>query len=104
MPGQADPVRIPRQSEALYMLQRIRDESHRFAIAYHRTLRGRRMTGSVLDGIAGLGPVRKVRLTKELGGVRAVQRAELHELKALGWLPDAVAENVHAALHGGSRR
>ena len=104
VPGRADPVRIPRQSEALYMLQRIRDESHRFAIAYHRTLRGRRMTGSALDGIAGLGPVRKVRLTKELGGVRAVQRAELHELEALGWLPDAVAENVHAALHGGSRR
>ena len=102
VPGQAEPVRIPRQSEALYMLQRIRDESHRFAIEYHRTLRGRRMTRSALDGIAGLGPVRKARLTKELGGVRAVQRAELSELKALGWLPDAVAENVHAAFNRGT--
>ena len=83
------------------MLQRVRDESHRFAIDYHRSLRGKRMTRSALDGIAGLGPARKARLTKELGGVRAVQRAELHELKALGWLPDTVAENVHAAFHPG---
>ena len=102
IPGRSDPVQIPRQSEALYMLQRIRDESHRFALAYHRTLRGKRMTGSSLDGIAGLGPVRKARLTKELGGVRAVQRAELHELKALQWLPDKVAENVHAAFLKGT--
>ena len=102
VPDQSEPVRIPRQSEALYMLQRIRDESHRFAIAYHRTLRAKRMTSSALDGIAGLGPARKARLTKELGGVRAVQRAQLHELKALPWLPDAVAENVHAAFRGGA--
>ena len=56
MPGQADPVRIPRQSEALYLLQRIRDEAHRFAITYHRQLRDKRMTKSVLDDIPGLGP------------------------------------------------
>ena len=99
VPGQSEPVRIPRQSEALYMLQRIRDESHRFAISYHRSLRAKRMTSSALDGIAGLGPARKARLTKELGGVRAVQRAELRELKALSWLPDAVADNVHTACH-----
>ena len=100
VPDRTEPVRIPRQSEALYMLQRIRDESHRFALSYHRSLRGKRMTSSALDGIAGLGPARKTRLTKELGGVKAVQRAELHELRALRWLPDAVADNVHAALHG----
>ena len=99
VPDQAAPVRIPRQSEALYMLQRIRDESHRFAVSYHRNLRGKRMTGSALDGIAGLGPVRKARLTKEFGGVRAVQRAELHELTALPWLPDTVAQNIHNAFH-----
>ena len=100
VPGRGGPVRIPRQSEALYMLQRIRDESHRFAVAYHRSLRAKRMTASALDGIAGLGPARKARLTRELGGVRAVGRAQLDDLKALPWLPDAVAENVHAALHG----
>lgn len=57
------------------------------------------MTTSVLDRIASLGPVRKARLTKELGGLRAVQRAELRELKALPWLPESMAENVHAAFN-----
>jgi excinuclease ABC subunit C len=99
MPGQADPVRLPRQSEALYLLQRIRDEAHRFAISYHRQLRGKRMTKSALDDIPGLGPTRKARLVKELGGVRAVQRASLEELQALPWLPDKVAAAVHAKSH-----
>jgi len=99
VPGLADPVRVPRQSEALYMLQRLRDESHRFAISFHRELRGKRMTTSALDGIAGLGETRKKRLTKELGGVKAVKTASLEQLKALSWLPDAVAEAVYAKLH-----
>ena len=77
MPGRASPVRIPRQSEALYLLQRIRDEAHRFAITFHRELRGKRMTKSVLDDIPGLGPTRKKRLVKELGGVGAVKQASL---------------------------
>ncbi|WCO69082.1 excinuclease ABC subunit UvrC [Iamia majanohamensis] len=100
LPGQADPVRLPRQSDALYLLQRIRDESHRFAITYHRQLRDKRMTRSVLDDIPGLGETRKKRLTKELGGVRAVQAASLEDLKSLSWLPDKVAEAVHAKTHG----
>jgi len=99
VPGRPAPIRIPRQSEALYMLQRIRDESHRFAITYHRQLRGRRMTRSALDGIAGLGPSRKARLVKEFGGVNAVKQASIDELRALSWLPDAVASNVYAHLH-----
>lgn len=99
IPQQSDPIRIPRQSEALYLLQRIRDESHRFAITYHRQLRDKRMTKSVLDDIEGLGPTRRKRLIKELGGVRAVQRAELADLQALSWLPDAVAANVYAKCH-----
>jgi excinuclease ABC subunit C len=99
VPGQADPIRIPRQSEALYLLQRIRDEAHRFAISYHRKLRGRRMTKSVLDDIPGLGPTRKRRLVKELGGVRAVQTAPLNALLALPWLPEKVARAVHDKLH-----
>jgi len=100
LPGQRDPVRIPRQSEALFLLQRIRDEAHRFAITYHRQLRNKRMTTSVLDGVSGLGPTRKQRLVKELGGVGAVKQARLDELKGLSWLPDAVAEAVHAKIHG----
>jgi excinuclease ABC subunit C len=99
VPGQADPIRIPRQSEALYLLQRIRDEAHRFAISYHRQLRGRRMTKSVLDDIPGLGPTRKRRLVKELGGVRAVQTAPLDTLLALPWLPEKVARAAHDKLH-----
>jgi excinuclease ABC subunit C len=99
VPGKSESIKLPRQSEALFMLQRIRDESHRFAISYHRQLRDKRMTKSALDGIAGLGPTRKKRLTKELGGVNAVKRSDLETLKALSWLPDEVAENVYRALH-----
>jgi excinuclease ABC subunit C len=99
VPDRAEPLEVPRGSEALFLLQRIRDESHRFAISYHRQLRDKRMTRSVLDGIPGLGEKRKQRLIKELGGVRAVQRAELEDLRALPWLPDAVAAAVYEAVH-----
>ena len=98
VPGQADPVRIPRQSEALYLLQRVRDEAHRFALSYHRELRGKRMTKSALDDIPGLGPARRKRLTNELGGVNAVKRASLETLRGLPWLPDTVADAVYAKL------
>jgi excinuclease ABC subunit C len=68
-------------------------------VTYHRQLRQKRMTVSVLDGIAGLGDVRRKRLTKELGGVAAVKQATLTELRALPWLPDAVAQAVHDKIH-----
>ena len=98
-PGSSDPVRLERGSEGLYLLQRIRDESHRFAVEYHRRLRSKRMTASVLDGIPGLGPNRRKRLVAAFGGVRAVQRASLEDLIALRWLPDAVGEAVFAKTH-----
>ncbi|HET6809688.1 MAG TPA: excinuclease ABC subunit UvrC [Acidimicrobiales bacterium] len=100
LPGQSDPVRIHRQSEALYLLQRVRDEAHRFAVAYHRQLRGRRMTRSVLEDVPGLGPSRRSRLIKELGSVKAVKAASLEELQALTWLPDAVAAALYGKIHG----
>ncbi len=103
VPGRSEPVRIPRQSEALYLLQRVRDEAHRFAITYHRELRGKRMTRSVLDDIPGLGPVRQKRLVKELGGVGAVKRASLENLLELAWLPDAVAQAVYDKIHAPAR-
>jgi len=103
LPGRPDSIRIPRQSEALYLLQRIRDESHRFAITYHRKLRDKRMTASVLDDIQGLGPVRQKRLVKELGGITKVKKAELEQLRGLSWLPDSVAEAVYVKTHGLSR-
>ena len=98
-PGSPDPVRIPRGSEALYLLQRVRDEAHRFAITFHRKRRGGRMTASVLDGVPGLGPVRRARLVKEMGGVRALRQASEEELRALPWLPDRVAALVRERLH-----
>ena len=100
LPDRPDSIRIPRQSEALYLLQRLRDESHRFAITYHRQLRNKRMTVSVLDDIPGLGAKRKTRLTKELGGVNKVKSASLETLTALTWLPDSVAEAVYSKIHG----
>jgi excinuclease ABC subunit C len=92
-------VPLARGSEALFLLQRVRDEAHRFANTFHRELRGKRMTVSVLDGIPGLGATRQKRLVTELGGVNAVKKATLDELKALSWLPDAVADAVHAKIH-----
>ncbi len=99
VPQQSAPIRIPRQSEALYLLQRVRDEAHRFAITYHRQLRDKRMTRSVLDDIPGLGPNRKKRLVEAMGGVRAVQNASRDDLGALSFLPEAVADAVYDKLH-----
>lgn len=99
VPGQADPIRINRSSDALYLLQRIRDEAHRFAITYHRSLRAKRMTASVLDDIAGLGPARRKRLLTELGGIRGVKSAPVEAMLDLPWLPDKVARDVYDRIH-----
>ena len=99
VPGREDPVPIPRGSEALFMLQRIRDEAHRFANSFHRERRSKRMTSSALDGIPGLGEARRERLVKALGGVRAVKAADLQTLKDLSFLPDVVAEAVYERFH-----
>jgi excinuclease ABC subunit C len=99
VPGRSEPVEIPRGSDALFMLQRIRDEAHRFANTFHRERRSKRMTTSSLDGIPGLGEVRRAKLVKALGGVNAVKRASLDELRALPFLPDAVADAIHAKFH-----
>lgn len=99
VPGRSQPIEIPRGSEALFMLQRIRDEAHRFANTFHGERRSKRMTVSALDGIPGLGEVRKKKLVKAMGGVNAVKKAELDELRAHSFLPDAVAEAIHAKFH-----
>ncbi|MEC8974771.1 MAG: excinuclease ABC subunit UvrC, partial [Actinomycetota bacterium] len=95
LPGKRKPIQIPRGSEALYLLQRIRDESHRFAISYHRQLRGKSMTGSALDGIPGLGKARKIRLLQEFGSIQKIQQATLEDLQGLSWLPATVAFEIH---------
>jgi excinuclease ABC subunit C len=101
VPGRSEPVRIPRGHEALFLLQRIRDEAHRFANSFHRELRGKRMVASSLDGIAGLGEARAKRLVKHFGGVNAVKRASLEDLLSISWLPDKVAREVHDRFHAG---
>jgi excinuclease ABC subunit C len=104
VPGQSEPVDIPRGSEALFMLQRIRDEAHRFANTFHAERRSKRMTRSALDGIPGLGETRRKRLIKELGGVHAVKRTSLEQLQQLSWLPNSVAAAVHQRFLGADDR
>jgi excinuclease ABC subunit C len=92
-------VRIPRDSEALYLLQQVRDEAHRFALTYHRQLRGKTMTKSVLDDVPGLGPTRRARLLKEHGSVKRLRSMTEEELVAIPWLPDKVGRAVFEQLH-----
>jgi len=99
IPGRADPVELPRGSDALFMLQRIRDEAHRFANTFHRELRQKRMVSSALEGIEGLGEARRKRLLKSLGGMNAVKAASLDDLLALSWLPDVVAQAIFEHFH-----
>jgi excinuclease ABC subunit C len=98
-PGSSEPVHLRSGSDALYLLQRIRDEAHRFAITFHRESRGKRMTKSALDDIPGLGPARRARLVKEMGGVNAVKAASLEELLAPSWLPDEVGLATYDGIH-----
>jgi excinuclease ABC subunit C len=100
-PGLSEPIRIPRGSEALYLLQRVRDEAHRFAITFHRERRGKSMTAGALEGIPGLGPTRRKRLLTHMGSLKALRGASLEELRALGWLPAPVADAVFSRLHLG---
>ena len=100
VPGRPEPIPIPRGSEAMFMLQRIRDEAHRFANTFHRELRGKRVRASVLDGIAGLGEARRAKLMKAFGSVAALRKASLEELQGLTWLPDSVAVEIHRRLNG----
>jgi len=102
VPGQPDSLRVPRDSEALYLLQQVRDEAHRFAITYHRQLRQKKMTKSALDEVAGLGPTRRSRLLKEFGSVKKLRERSLDELLAVAWLPDRVARDLYERLHGGA--
>ncbi|HEV7237045.1 MAG TPA: excinuclease ABC subunit UvrC, partial [Ktedonobacteraceae bacterium] len=92
-PGSPEPIILPRSSQGLYMVQRIRDEAHRFGITYHRKLRSDRTFKSVLDEIPGIGPKRKQALMKHFGSVRAMSAASIEDLAALdGMTRDAAAK------------
>ena len=100
VPGSPDPLVLPRSSEALYLLQRVRDEAHRFAIAYHRKLRGRSMTRSVLDGIPGVGEARRRELVRHFGSVRKLAQASVEEIAAVPGFGPQLARTVWNHLHG----
>jgi excinuclease ABC subunit C len=102
VPGRSEPIRIPRDSDAIYLLQQIRDEAHRFAITFHRERRGKRMRQGALDNIPGLGPARRERLVRALGGVRQVQLATPDRLAEEVWLPEKVASEIYTRLHPGA--
>ncbi len=98
-PGRPEPVILRRESPELHLLQRVRDEAHRFANTYHRKLRGQAMTASVLDELPGVGPTRKKRILEHFGAPEAFLEASLEELEAVPGLPGRVAREVHARLH-----
>jgi len=99
LPGRPEPVRLPRGSQALKLLQKIRDEAHRFAIDYHRRLRGRRALASLLDSVEGIGPKRRDLLLRRFGSLEGLRRASLEELLSVPGLPRGVAERLYKALH-----
>ena len=97
-PDAAEPLRIARTAEALYLLQRIRDEAHRFAVEYHRKLRSKGMVDSLLDEAPGIGPVRKRALLRRFGSLRKLREAEVEELAEV--VPGAVADDLYLILRG----
>jgi excinuclease ABC subunit C len=98
LPGRADPLILPRTSEALYLLQRVRDEAHRFAITYHRQRRSKSMTVSALDDVPGLGELRRKALLRAFGSVKRLRAATVEEIAGVPGVGRRTAEAVHAAL------
>ncbi len=98
-PGRPEPVLLARNSPEMHLLQRVRDEAHRFANTYHRKLRGKAMTVSVLDELPGVGPARKKKILSHFGTPEAFLNASLTELEAVPGLPGRVAREIHARVH-----
>ena len=98
LPDRVDPLILPRTSEALYLLQRVRDEAHRFAITYHRQKRSRTMTQSALDDIPGMGETRRKALLRAFGSVKRLRAASVEEIAAVPGFGLRTAQTVHAAL------
>ncbi|CAN5593881.1 excinuclease ABC subunit UvrC [soil metagenome] len=98
-PGRPEPVILERNSAELHLLQRVRDEAHRFANTHHRKLRSRQMTASVLDELPGVGPTRRNKILEHFGTPEAFTNASLKELESVPGLPGRVAREIHARLH-----
>ncbi|KGN32563.1 excinuclease ABC subunit C [Knoellia sinensis KCTC 19936] len=102
VPGQDFPVVLPRTSEGLYLLQRLRDEAHRFAITFHRQRRSKAMTNSALDGIPGLGDVKRKALLRHFGSVKSIRAATLDELGEVKGIGPRLAMTIQRELTGAS--
>jgi excinuclease ABC subunit C len=103
VPGRSSPVAVPRDSEALRLLQRVRDEAHRFALDFHRARRGKAMTRSLLDELPGVGPVRKRALLDHFGSPDRLVIASREELEAVPGIPGKLAREIHRQLHKAGR-
>ena len=100
-PGKSDPLVLPRNSQALFLLQRVRDEVHRYAITYHRTLRGKNATMSVLDTIPGIGSIRRRALLNFFGSVEKLKHASVEQIANAPAMNRKLAVTIHKMLHGG---
>jgi excinuclease ABC subunit C len=101
LPDEEYPLILSRTSEGLYLLQRVRDEAHRFAITYHRQKRGKAQTISELDSVPGLGPARRAALLKHFGSARAVSQASAQEIAAVSGIGPRLAETIISSLRTG---
>jgi excinuclease ABC subunit C len=98
LPDREEPVLLPVTSQALYMVQRLRDEAHRFAITYHRSLRDRKAKVSAFDGLPGIGPKRRRELLKVFGSAKRVREAPVEQIAAVPGIGRALAERIKAHL------
>ena len=98
LPDRAEPITLPVTSSALYLVQRLRDEAHRFAITYHRSLRDRRTVRSAFDDLPGVGPKRKRELLKVFGSIKRVREAPVEQIAAVPGISRALAERIKATL------
>jgi excinuclease ABC subunit C len=99
LPGRSEPLLLDERSEALRLLQRVRDEAHRFAIEFHRARREKAMTASVLDGVRGVGPSRKRALLRHFGSPERLLAASREELEAVPGVPGKLAREIHRQLN-----
>ena len=100
LPGREDPVLLPTTSPALYMMQRLRDEAHRFAITYHRALRAKAATHSAFDDLPGVGPKRRAALLRVFGSAKRVREAPVEQIAAVPGIGAALAARIKAGLEG----
>ncbi len=100
LPGRPNPVVLPRDSQALFLVQRLRDEAHRFAVTYHRNVRGKRAIVSGLDEIRGIGAARKKALLRRFGSVSELRRASMEDIASVPGIGDKLAASIKSQLGG----